>query len=477
MQKFKLMTLAILLGMSAVFSTTSIAQTKHNPFSVAVMGGKTDYMGDYGNTSFKTEQAFNWNLGGRIGMYINPSFDAELRGGYTNFSHIASKANPETVNFTSDGWNLSLMANYKFDNGYILPEDFVVGPYISYGLGFAQHLTKTPENEFYVNDLNIPLGVGVDVRLTDNLELFWESTFNILTSDLADEIVNKAPDVLVMHQLGVKVNFGPSRDIDNDGVLNYKDKCPKQNGFVANNGCPIDIVDRDFDGIIDAEDACPYMKGAATANGCPDTDLDGIRNANDACPLAAGEAMHMGCPDTDKDEVYDNVDRCPTVKGVLANLGCPVVIPDTDGDGINDEKDLCPYMVGGVQNDGCPKIQVDIIATFEASINDIHFDYNKAKIKKKWYNRLDKVVEVLKEEKHINMVIEGYADKTGDNDYNKQLSKKRAEAVKEYLVNKGIGFDRIQTLALGEKFPIATNQTKIGRAENRRVDFSLYYKR
>lgn len=85
-------------------------------------------------------------------------------------------------------------------------------------------------------------------------------------------------------------------DEDQDFLLFYLDKCPKENGPIENFGCP--FPDTDGDGVIDKDDACPNVRGDVANNGCPwpDTDGDGILDKDDACPTIPGVPEENGCP-------------------------------------------------------------------------------------------------------------------------------------------------------------------------------------
>jgi len=85
-------------------------------------------------------------------------------------------------------------------------------------------------------------------------------------------------------------------DEDKDGVLFYLDQCPKESGFVENNGCK--WPDSDGDGVLDKDDACPSVAGPPENNGCPwpDTDGDGILDKDDACPTVPGVSEENACP-------------------------------------------------------------------------------------------------------------------------------------------------------------------------------------
>jgi len=101
----------------------------------------------------------------------------------------------------------------------------------------------------------------------------------------------------------------------------------------------------------------------------------------------------------------------------------------------------------------------------------IHFDFNKADIKKEYIPLLKEVAKVLKENPNINLRIEGYTDDIGTKAYNQKLALKRAMAVKNFLVKEGIEPERIQVVGFGKEKYIAENTTPIGRLTNRRAEF------
>ena len=98
------------------------------------------------------------------------------------------------------------------------------------------------------------------------------------------------------------------------------------------------------------------------------------------------------------------------------------------------------------------------------------FGSNSSQIK---VAKLDGLVTMMKEDPKMHIVLDGYADATASDEFNAALSKRRARAVKDYLVSKGIEASRISTSAHGEKNPVATNDTPEGRAQNRRVSISI----
>jgi len=101
----------------------------------------------------------------------------------------------------------------------------------------------------------------------------------------------------------------------------------------------------------------------------------------------------------------------------------------------------------------------------------VHFDFNKANIKKEYIPLLNEVVKTLKENPNIRVRIEGYTDDIGSKAYNDKLALQRAKAVKDYLVKNGIEESRIEVVGFGKEKYIADNETPIGRFTNRRADF------
>jgi len=106
---------------------------------------------------------------------------------------------------------------------------------------------------------------------------------------------------------------------------------------------------------------------------------------------------------------------------------------------------------------------------------DVEFDYNKSIIKQGYYKDIDDLANVMKNYPELKVVIEGHTDNLGSAAYNKKLSQQRAEAVKKYLVERGIDANRIKAQGFGEERPIASNDTEEGRQKNRRVEAAVDY--
>lgn len=211
------------------------------------------------------------------------------------------------------------------------------------------------------------------------------------------------------------------------------------------------VHDRDGDGIPDETDRCPDVAedrdGFEDGDGCPDpdNDRDGIPDRRDLCPDDAGPAEYDGCPDRDGDEIPDHEDDCPDEPGIARLEGCPARPPWARFEG------------GRIELHGA-----------------INFDTAKATIKPDSWPVLDAVAEILRANPQIRKVrVEGHTDSVGRADFNLDLSRRRAAAVVRYLVGKGIAPSRFESAGYGEERPIASNETALGRAQNRRVEFTI----
>jgi outer membrane protein OmpA-like peptidoglycan-associated protein len=248
--------------------------------------------------------------------------------------------------------------------------------------------------------------------------------------------------------------------------------------------------DRDGDGYLDPDDKCPddpeNFQGFQDEDGCPDdpdTDGDGITDSVDSCVLEPEDTDKYldddGCPeiDNDLDTVLDSADKCPNdpedPDGYQDDDGCPD--PDNDNDQVPDLKDQCPNEVGSSTQEplGCPaKPALVVVTDCEVKITQqIHFEYNKAKIRPESFPVLDAVVDALNKAPEIKIEVQGHTDNHGSAAYNKKLSDQRSASVKMYLVAHGIDPNRLTSHGYGFDRPLVPNDTDQNRALNRRVQF------
>ncbi len=176
--------------------------------------------------------------------------------------------------------------------------------------------------------------------------------------------------------------------------------------------------------------------------------------------------------DRDHDGLMDSQDRCPDEPGLVELDGCP----DRDDDGIPDIQDRCPDDKGVPKFDGCPSDKP--VAVYEDGglvlFGTISFDSGKATLKQESFEVVDTVAALLKAHPEIGRIrVDGHTDDVGRAETNLDLSDRRAAAVVDYLVNKGIDRKRLDSKGFGESEPVDTNATALGRAKNRRVEFTV----
>lgn len=185
-----------------------------------------------------------------------------------------------------------------------------------------------------------------------------------------------------------------------------------------------------------------------------------------------------GRGDRDGDGVPDGEDACPNTAGVKdadpSKNGCPAA--DEDNDGVPDAYDACPDKPGKRDPDpkknGCPRVRIE-----EQQIKiteQIKFKTDSAEILPESDGVLTEIADTFKGHPEIKKTrVEGHTDATGEPGYNRELSRRRAEAVSNWLTQHGVEKNRLQGVGMGQDRPIDTNATEDGRRNNRRVEFHI----
>ena len=182
-----------------------------------------------------------------------------------------------------------------------------------------------------------------------------------------------------------------------------------------------------------------------------------------------------GCPvDLDGDGVPDVSDACPGTPGgtPVDAKGCAA---DADGDGVHDGIDTCPGTPAETQVDGKGCALPTPATSFESGatkiiLEGVRFNSGGAKLTAESRFVLDPISNELRDQDDLYLEVGGHTDSTGDAEQNLQLALRRAQAVRDYMLNWGIPAVRLRAKGYGETQPIADNATEEGRARNRRVE-------
>ncbi|MFZ5476751.1 MAG: OmpA family protein [Myxococcota bacterium] len=315
-------------------------------------------------------------------------------------------------------------------------------------------LYENPSTDFVMNagpgvNLHIagPLHVRMDAR--------WYGTFG-------DDPTRDSSDTFQNWELTVGLDFRGEEppDRDGDGIVNKYDQCvddPEDlDNWQDDDGCP--EPDNDRDGVPDVEDECvddpEDHDGWKDEDGCPegDNDGDGIRDKKDRCP-----------DDPEDEDGFEDTDGCPE--------------KDNDGDGIADKKDRCPNDPETFNRfddkDGCPDDIPIEVKKFTGVIRGITFETNKAVIRLSSESTLYDALKVFEDFPDVRIEVQGHTDDVGNDEFNLDLSQRRAEAVADWFYAHGVAYGRLRAVGYGETLPIAENSSDSGRAENRRVEFKL----
>jgi OOP family OmpA-OmpF porin len=192
--------------------------------------------------------------------------------------------------------------------------------------------------------------------------------------------------------------------------------------------------------------------------------LHGTDDSNNDFALTLGISYGFAAPPSSK--------RAEPEPAPVAAVAAAPVEKDSDGDGVLDKNDQCPGTPPNTRVDerGCEIERVEV-ASIELKIN---FAFDSDVVQDKYMAELKGLADFLEQADHLNVEIEGHTDSQGPDEYNEGLSQRRADAVKKVLVDTyGVAASRLHAMGYGESQPVDTNDTKAGRAENRRVMATL----
>lgn len=379
-------------------------------------------------------------------------------------------------------------------------------PYFYAGVGILKwNLSELPTSESpnETKDLgwnaSIPLGVGIEIEIDETILLDISGGYTFALTDNLN-YYNKPEKNDGFFDFGVGLTFvmgGSLTDRDHDGLTqkfeNMIGTDPKKrdtdgdslfdgeeyNQFKTNpllkdtdrdglndfdevkryNSDP-NSIDTDGDDISDFDEVIKYKSNPSVK----DTDSDNLTDGYEVNVYKTNPANN----DTDDDALFDN-DELNKYKTDPNN-------PDTDGDGLLDGEEITKFKTNPLVKDSkkvkkAIKEKVSYLnETSKIVLKGITFETDKAEIKQESEEILNKTFLDLKDDPTLSIEIRGYTDNVGNASYNKKLSQQRADAVRIWLVKKGIDALKIKASGYGETNPIANNNTPEGRNQNRRIE-------
>jgi len=406
-------------------------------------------------------------FGGRLGLHFNKWVGIEAELGVSPTS-----TNDKATNLLIFGYRGSMIVH--------LSESYWFRPFVLLGYGGMVSLpsddTVVPQDHWGF----LHGGLGFKIGFSDTTGIRVDGRAMAPWTILSPPIPK-----------GTRIGYnGPDFEVLGSLYLNFGD-LPGSRTIYQKQVTVVTPADPDGDGISGSADRCPNVAedkdGFEDEDGCPDpdNDKDGIPDLRDKCPNEPedkdGFEDEDGCPelDNDKDGINDPRDRCPNEPedkdGFQDEDGCPD--PDNDNDGVPDARDKCPNEPETKNHyqddDGCPdEIPVEV-KKFTGVIEGINYKTGSAEILPGSYAILDRAVKVLQDFPDVNIEISGHTDSRGKADYNRDLSQRRADSVKNYFISRGVDAKRLTSIGYGMDRPIADNRSQSGRARNRRTEFRL----
>jgi len=344
-----------------------------------------------------------------------------------------------------------------------------INPYFYLGAGLLNlsadklPISVTPEK---LDDSDwsaqFPFGIGTEIKLSDEflLDLSVGASYTT-TENLNSYKITDFNDAWINGGIGL-IYAGENLNSDKDG-----DGLTKREELEL--GTDPDNPDSDGDGLNDGDEMKKYNTDPKNA----DSDNDGLKDGEEILKYKT----NPGKVDTDEDGLNDYDE-------LMKHKTDPL---NPDSDGLNDGEEVMKYKTdplkadtdGGTVLDGkevangtnpldpsddVPKAAVEK----ELSFDNVHFAFDKFNLTKDAQKTLDAIYDELSKYSESKIFLSGHADAIGTEEYNMKLSENRANAIKNYLVKKGLNENLLNVEWFGESKPVAPNETDEGRAKNRR---------
>lgn len=326
--------------------------------------------------------------------------------------------------------------------------------------------------DFSANELFFSGGASLSYFVTPVIEAGSQIDIDYLTGigvNFDDPLVSGRDNILVSLTVTLRYYFGREKAVRNEPLEEMIWSSTQEEPVVRRETAE-QLVATGQEPILEV------TKGFVIGSDTADSDGDGVYDTDDYCDgtdLAARATIDVhGCPiDSDYDGTPDYLDECPynRIGAAVGPDGCPL---DGDGDGVPNGIDDCPNTLPTAEVDqyGC----IDLTMLSETMVLYIDYVPGSFEIDPPNRERLRQLSRLLNFVPEIKLEISGYTDNIGTEAANRQLSEKRANRVRDYLVLLGVNEERIRVFGRGETNFVASNDTREGRARNRRIEINFF---
>jgi outer membrane protein OmpA-like peptidoglycan-associated protein/opacity protein-like surface antigen len=505
---------ALVVALCLFLTFSSIAQNTQGRWALSLMGG-ANY---WANDASEKKVGPGGDLMIRYGL--TPNFSLGLMGGYQILkTRQLPPVIPPTIDyFRAESIPISVVGVYH------LNPNAMVNPYLFAGIGGMSYRLKGWNGIYYPDDNSqftfvVPVGAGLEIFASKTIAFAAQVGYRAI-GDKVDLIEKGSLNGFLSGSLGMSFLFGSSDqdDDDNDGLTNAQERRLGTNPKVADtdgdglsDGDEVKIyhtnplrMDTDGDGLSDGDEVLKYhtdpLKYDTDGDGLSDGDevlkyhTDPLKVDTDGDGLSDGDEVlkYHTDPlkyDTDGDGLSDGDE-------VLKYHTDPLKY-DTDGDGLSDGEEVLKYHTdplkpdtdGGGVNDGeevrrgtnplDPSDDKPVAGAIQLQrgktviLEGVNFPSGSAMITPGSEPVLSKAYQALQNQPGVTVEIAGYTDDVGNAAKNQDLSLRRAESVKAWMVRHGIAGWRMTTVGKGPREPIAPNDSAEGRAKNRRIEFHV----
>jgi len=238
-------------------------------------------------------------------------------------------------------------------------------------------------------------------------------------------------------------------------------------------------MDTDGDGVKDHKDLCPEIPGLKKFKGCPKPKIE--MDADAAAARVAAEKAEMEAEARRKAEAEAAAARAKEQARLKAEADAIAKV-EAEKKRVEEEARMKADAEAKAKADEAARVaarKVEIETktrdVFSRALSNLKFNSSRSTFKGESQAIMDEVASIMGQYPEMNVKIEGHTDSQGGEEANAALSAKRAGAVMQYLIDKGVSPTRLSASGFGESRPIADNNTAAGRAENRRVEFIVKY--